>query len=233
MAFPEESVRELAAVAAGALAHRDLSDALNEICRSAVRAVPNADGSSLTSFTENGANAVASSDEWSKGLDEMQYVEREGPCYDAARSGVIFRIRDTTSEPRWPFYMPRAADSGVLSMLSLPLTIESKTTGALNVYSKQPDAFDSQAVSIAEIIAAHVNLASRVAATLFGHKELADQLREAMASRSVIEQAKGVIMATTGGDPDSAFDVLRQQSQHENRKLREIAEEIVSRYRTK
>ena len=54
-------------------------------------------------------------------------------------------------------------------------------------------------------------------------------LAAALESRATIEQAKGVIMATTGCTPDDAFDLLRQQSQTENRKLRDIAAEVVAR----
>ena len=53
-------------------------------------------------------------------------------------------------------------------------------------------------------------------------------LRTALESRDAIEQAKGIIMATSGCDPDTAFDMLRQQSQHENRKLRDVAVELVA-----
>jgi Icc-related predicted phosphoesterase len=54
-------------------------------------------------------------------------------------------------------------------------------------------------------------------------------LRKAMESRAVIEQAKGVLIATTGCDADEAFKLLVSESQHENRKLREVAEELVVR----
>jgi transcriptional regulator with GAF, ATPase, and Fis domain len=141
----------------------------------------------------------------------------------------MFRVRDSGAEPRWPSYMPRARDHGAVSMVSIPMTVEAKVIGALNIYSRQVDAFTAEAVSIAEIIAGHASLATQVTATLHGHRDLADQLRSAMASRATIEQAKGIIMAAVGCGPDAAFDRLVQQSQHENRKLRELAEELVSR----
>jgi AmiR/NasT family two-component response regulator len=53
-------------------------------------------------------------------------------------------------------------------------------------------------------------------------------LRRALESRAVIEQAKGIIVARTGLSPDAAFDVLARQSQHENRKLREVAAGLVA-----
>ena len=68
---------------------------------------------------------------------------------------------------------------------------EGKILGALNVYCRQPDAFEAEAVSLLEIMAAQAGMATQVAASFFRHRDLDDQLRQAMQSRAVIEQAKG------------------------------------------
>src|SRR5689334_14123038 len=81
----DETIEELLALAGVALAHDQLGDALDEICRIAARAIPNADGTTLTSFDSSGPTATAASSEWARELDELQYVEHEGPCIDAAR----------------------------------------------------------------------------------------------------------------------------------------------------
>jgi GAF domain-containing protein len=227
----EQTVVELLALSSVALAHDELPAALREVCVIAVRAVRHADGASMTTFGASGPSAVASSSEWAESLDELQFEEHEGPCLDAARTGALFRVRDVGAEARWPSYMPRAYERGVLSMLSLPMTVETKTIGAINVYSRQRDAFGSEEMSIAEIVAAHASLATHVAATLHGHRALAEQLREAMASRAVIEQAKGILMSTLGCDEDTAFEHLVRQSQHENVKLRAIVTELVRQQR--
>jgi len=230
MSIPDDSLQELASLGEVALLHDDIDTALQQICAIAVRAVPNAVGASLTSLSASGPTAVASSDPWAEELDELQYGEHEGPCLDAARTGLVFRVRDIAGETRWPAYMPRALDLGVRSMVSLPTTSESKTIGALNLYSREVDAFSAEAVSIGQIVAGHASLASQVASTLFRHRELAMQLQEALRSRAVIEQAKGVLMATTPGtDADAAFAMLVDASRRENRKLRVIAAEIVER----
>jgi AmiR/NasT family two-component response regulator len=57
--------------------------------------------------------------------------------------------------------------------------------------------------------------------------DLSVNLAAAMEHRGVIEQAKGILMATNGCSPDEAFVRLRQRSQAENRKLRDIAVAIV------
>jgi len=127
-----------------------------------------------------------------------------------------------------------AAETGVRSSLSLPLPYQGSTVGALNCYSREPAAFATPAsldagLQVAEAVAVAVGNAE-------AHAQLADQahnMRIAMDSRAVIEQAKGVIMASMSCDADTAFDVLRHQSQSENRKLRDIAQEIVQRQRRK
>jgi len=224
----DEALGTLTALAGVALSQSDLEATLTEICRLAVQAVPNAEGASVTTLPQGRPGALAS-DDWARSLDELQYSEHEGPCLDAYRTGNVFRIRDLADEPRWPSYVPRAVAHGARSMMSLPMAAEGSVIGALNVYSRKPDAFDGEAASVGEIVAAHAGLASQVSAALFGHRALAEQLSDAMRSRAVIEQAKGIVMATNRCGEDDAFQSLVRLSQSTHRKLREVAQEIVDK----
>jgi GAF domain-containing protein len=136
-------------------------------------------------------------------------------------------VRDLATDSRWPSYAPRAAEHGARSMVSMPLTVEGKVLGALNVYSREPDAFSPEEVSIAEVIAAHASLAMHTATALKEHRSLSEGLRDAMQSRAVIEQAKGILMAQRKVTAEAAFDLLREASQHRNTKLRLVAEQVV------
>ena len=224
----EESLRELTALAGVVLAQQDVASSLNEICRIAVRAVPAAEGASITTLENGRPVAAAGSDDWAKELDELQYTEHEGPCLDCMRTGNVFRVRDLSADTRWPSYAPRAVAVGAGSMVSLPMATEGRNVGALNVYARGADAFNAEAVSVGEVIAAHSALAMQVAAAFFSHRDLAAQLREAVQSRPVIEQAKGILMARHGVTADAAFDLLRVASQRRNAKLRAVAEEVVT-----
>ncbi len=164
---------------------------LQEITRIAVVAAPDAEGAFLTTFVDGTPGVVAADSSWARELDELQYEEREGPCLDAARTGNAFRVRDMAAEGRWPFYVPRAVEHGARSMVSLPVAAEGKIIGALNLYARQPEVFPSEQVSLAEIITAQVGMATQVAASFFRHRDLAEQMRQAMQSRAVIEQAQG------------------------------------------
>jgi hypothetical protein len=100
--------------------------------------------------------------------------------------------------------------------------------GALNLYCPKPQAFDAEAVSIGEVVAAHAGLASHVAAAFFRHRNLADQLGQAIESRSTIEQAKGILMGSRRCDADEAFGLLVSLSSRSHRKLRDVAADIVA-----
>ena len=112
-------------------------------------------------------------------------------------------------------------------MMSSPMTAEGHVIGALNLYSRDVDAFDTEAASLAEVVAAHAGLATQVGAAFYGHRDLAEQLAEAMQSRGLIEQAKGVILTLRSCSPEEAWDELVRLSQNANRKVRDIAEAII------
>lgn len=228
MQFAEESMREIVGLAGAVLGQDDLAGIQREVCRIAVRAVPDCDGASLTSFEQGKPSAVAADDAWAQRLDELQYEEREGPCLDATRTGNVFRLRDLRDEPRWPFYAPHALELGALSAVSLPMAAEGQVLGALNLYSRKANAFSAGAVSLGELLAAQAGMATQVAASFFRHRDLGEQLRQAMQSRAGIEQAKGVLMAAHRCDEDKAFALLVERSQHTNRRLRDVAQDVVA-----
>ncbi|MGY2067876.1 ANTAR domain-containing protein [Blastococcus sp. SYSU DS0619] len=221
----DDVLRELSQVALGG---RELAEILGDITAIAARAIPGAEAVSTTLVRGEKAFTAAHAGAMALEADELQYQENSGPCLDAGRGGVVLRIDDIHTEERWPAYIARVRTTGVRSSLSVPLPYQGTSIGALNVYSSQPAAFagpDSLAAGLgaAEMIAVAV-------ANADAHARLADDARNmriAMESRAVIEQAKGVLMAQQGIDAEQAFEVLRQASQRYNRKLRDIAAGIV------
>ena len=218
------ALAQLAGVVLGA---DDLPSALTRVTLVAVEVVPGCDACSLTMRMAGRPEAPATSDAWSRELDELQYSEQEGPCLDCMREGSIQRVRDFTDDSRFPSYGPRAAAKGARSALSLPLTADGRTVGALNLYSRQPAAFGSEEVAAGELLAAHASLAVQAATAYYSSVELAAQMRDALVSRAVIEQAKGVLVAQQQIAPDDAFALLTRLSQQSNRKLREVAAALV------
>jgi GAF domain-containing protein len=161
-------------------------------------------------------------------LDERQYEVGFGPCVDSAVSGTSVHIRDMAAEDRWPTYAPGAAQLGCRSSVSTPLPLLQDLTGALNIYSLEPDHFTDADLELAETVASYAATPLVNAIEYTQAVDLAAQLREAMKSRATIEQAKGILMERHKFTADTAFDLLVKASQTQNRKLRELAEDLVA-----
>ncbi len=215
------------------LVDRTLSAVLDDIVTIAAKGIPGAESTSITLLRGEEAFTAAHSGDMALAADELQYERGYGPCMDAGRGNVVLRVDDMTIETRWPDYTPKVLEVGVRSSLSVPLPYQGSSIGALNNYSSQVGAFASP-----EALQAGTEVAEAVAvavANADAHAQVVDQahnMRLAMESRAVIEQAKGVLMAQRGIDAQQAFDMLRDASQRYNRKLRDIAAGIVeSTYR--
>ena len=173
----------------------------------------------------------AHSDRRARTLDEQQYDDGAGPCLLALVTREAVDVADVAGQrddSGWPSYTRTALERGVRSSLSLPLTVAGSAVGALNLYSTVPHAFDRERRR-AELFAAQVSTALALAMGRAEQAALAADLEHALASRSVIDQAVGVLMAQQGCNADAAFDLLRRHSQNTNRKLREVAADVITR----
>jgi GAF domain-containing protein len=171
---------------------------------------------------------VVSSNNLASQVDEIQYGRDQGPCLDSLRKGIIVQVDDLTRESRWDGYPTHALAHGVLSSLSLPLAIDGQTVAALNLYSNQPAAFDGPPRQHATAFAGQCSAALALALRQFSQAQVQQQLIEAVTSRSVIDQAIGILMGQQRCTATVAFDLLRQASQHRNRKLRDVAADIIT-----
>jgi GAF domain-containing protein len=161
-------------------------------------------------------------------LNRLQLHGGEGPVADAIRYGEARRIDDTGSEQRWPAVCSAIADAGFGSCLVLPLRTDRKPGGALVIYGRAPDAFAGSGHDIALLFAAQGGVALRNAAAYRSCRQLVANLRAALESRAVIEQAKGILVAEYGCHPEVAFKELSRLSQNTNRKVRDIAADLVA-----
>lgn len=210
------------------LADTSLNEVMDRIAEVTRDVVPGADEASVTLVTGEMTSTAAATGELALNLDEAQYEQGYGPCLDAARGMTTLVIRDMSTESRWPKYAPIAVSLGAGSSISIGLPIQAAVVGGLNIYSKQPLALGEESIELAEEFASYAAVALANAQAYSSAAQLAKQMQEAMASRAVIEQAKGVIMTNQRCTPDQAFMILSKASQNSNRKLRELAAEIVA-----
>lgn len=167
---------------------------------------------------------IASSSEVMRVLEVFELQAEEGPCLDAFRSGrrVEHEVLRAGSGP-WPRFGPAALEAGFRTVFALPLRIRDVTIGALNLFRVEDTPMDEADVSIARAfadLATIVVLQQRAAAEA---QRVNEQLAQALTSRILIEQAKGVIFERVNVDVAEAFAMLRAYSHQHGTPLTEVA----------
>ncbi|WP_200216782.1 GAF and ANTAR domain-containing protein [Micromonospora coerulea] len=201
---------------------------LDHVVRVAAEVVTPAVACGLTMRRDGGAFTIASSHDLAARGDEIQYGADEGPCLEALRRARAVEVVDLREDERWCRYRKHALQLGIVSSLSLPVTVDRETVGALNLYATHPAAFTDTARQHAMAFTHQAAAALTVILRQADQALLHQQLTDAMASRSVIDQALGVLMGQQRCTAAEAFVLLRQASQHRNRKLRDVAVEIIT-----
>lgn len=197
------------------------TDRLLQVARSAAAALPGIDHVSISRACADGRlETVTATDETASGFDDLQSKLGEGPCLYAAQADAVVRIHAERDEARWPSYLPEARRHGLRSQLGMRLHRDHSEHAALNCYSTSTDELDPYLEEHAEVFATW-------AAMALGRVESEEHLRTALASRRQIGIAIGVLMERYGLDDDQAFEFLRRTSQEENRKLRDLAADLV------
>lgn len=175
------------------------------------------------------AFTVASSDIRSAQLDELHYTAGQGPCLDALRSGREVSSPDLAGEDRWPAFRRRAREAGVGSVVAFPLLFQSSviSVGALNLYAAAPHAFIDTRVDAGRAFARQAATAITMILRHADQVALQDQLRETVSTRTVIDQALGILMGARRITADAAFEMLRDGSSRQNRKLSAVADDVI------
>jgi GAF domain-containing protein len=157
-------------------------------------------------------------------IDELQYTLDVGPCLEAMRgSDVMVLAPDLANDDRFQSFGAQAATQGCRAVLAHRLYVDSQSLGSLNLYSDTVGGFSDDDAGRAIVLAALASLALHAMLLALDH----EGLREAVLSRDVIGQAKGILMVREGIDADQAFAQLQHLSQSRNIKLRDVAGTIV------
>lgn len=201
--------------------HANLQGTLEVITKSARDVVPGAEDAGITLITRGrGFASRAATSPLPKLIDDLQHRLQDGPCVQAIWQHETVLVADMTTEVRWPLFAPEAARAGARSMLAFQLYTTENTMGALNLHSTRPNAFDDTSISVGGTLATHAAIA-----LIACQRE--EQFRDALASRDLIGQAKGILMHRYAIDAEQAFTLLTRRSQHTNTPVNEVAAHIV------
>ncbi len=152
-------------------------------------------------------------------MDLRQQETGEGPCIEAASTQQVVIVSDTRTDARWPGFCAAAQAHGIGSMLCVPLWAGQQRLGALSLYAPAPASFSQPDIKLVELFAT-------LAALSLAEAQRAEQLREAITSRDLIGQAKGMLMERFQVNDEAAFGTLVRVSQSLNLKLTAVARHL-------
>jgi GAF domain-containing protein len=198
-----------------------LVDRCGEVLRAATAGV-------VLESHEGGLRLAAAMTEEMEAVEEAEMAAGSGPCVDAYRSKEPVVVPDLSAcEERWPDLVPRLLAMGMRAGHAFPLRLREDCIGALNLYRRQPGEFDEDDIRLAQ------SFADIAAIGILQHRTVAEaelrvaQLQHALDSRVVIEQAKGVLAQRHRVTVGEAFAELRRHARDGNRKIHDLAREVV------
>jgi transcriptional regulator with GAF, ATPase, and Fis domain len=208
-------------VARAVNAPKDLQSQLDTIVLVARDSMPEIDHAGLSVAHRDGTvETKAATGDLVHQLDQLQYSLGEGPCLYAIEAEPVVVVEQTWKETRWPRFMTEARELGLRSQMGLRLYADESTRGGLNLYSTSSDTIDPETAHLAELFASHAALA-------MGRVRTAENLNAALASRTNIGIALGIVMERYGMDQDRAFAYLTRIASSSETKLREVAAHLV------
>ena len=207
-----------------------LQAVLQEVADMAASAMPHAHAVSATLLVADRESTVAFTDELAVRIDDAQYELGSGPLLDAMATDELVHVDHMATESRWDDFPQLAVSCGVLSAVSVPITVdlETRVSAALNIYSAHAHAFTTEDLHIAVRFASSAETSVLNAHDHETCRALVRQLASALETRPLIDQAKGVTMSAHGCTADEAARLLLTEARRSNRMLKDVAEDVLA-----
>ena len=161
-------------------------------------------------------------------MELFELQSKEGPCLDCYRTGKSVVNDDLENNGRWPRFAAEALAAGFHSVHALPMRLRGTVIGALNLFYLDSAAMRQVDVDSAQALADVATIAILQHRATLEAQVLNEQLHNALNSRIVIEQAKGMVAEHEHLDMDDAFNALRQHARNHNRRLGEVASAVIN-----
>jgi GAF domain-containing protein len=209
-------------------AGHDVIDTMDILVQASVHFTSATQAGILLTDSAGVLHVVASSNERTSDVEEAQLGFDEGPCIDCIQSGEPVEVSDLSAETdRWPQFVKLARSQGFGAVHASPLHLRGQTFGAMNLFSVGPDSFTDRDAALAMALTQVATISLVQQQTIQNQGTVNDQLQQALESRILIEQAKGVLAQRHGVPIDAAFSLLRTYARTSSSKLHDIADLVV------
>lgn len=205
----------------------DIVEALHDLSENVVE-VLEATAAGVGLYDEGRLRFVTATSDAAAEAERLQERLQDGACVEAIALDAPVAVPDLRDQHgRWPEYAPQLEGIGFRAVLGLPLVVDDRKVGSLDVYSTDPRPWDDDVVAAARVLAdiggAFVLNATRLA----GHLEAEERLREALSSSFATEQAKGVLAARLDITTTAAWDRIRAAARRDGVTVGDLARRIV------
>lgn len=213
---------------AGDAATDDLIDTLNGLVQTSTAYTSASEGGIVLVDADGGLHVMASTSERTADVEEAQLGTREGPCIDCVATGEALEVADLAEKrDEWPTFTRVAEERGFRAVLATPMRLRGQTLGTVCLFSKEPGHLSDRDAALVQTLADAAILSILQQQEIADGRALNEQLQHALDSRVVIEQAKGFLSQRLGVSIDEAFIVLRRQARTSQRRLQDVARQIV------
>ena len=177
---------------------------------------------------EGDLRVMASSSEAMRVLELFEVQAQEGPCLDCYRTGEPVASHDlVASAHRWPRFGAEAIEAGFRSVVALPMRLRGTIVGALNIFNAAPGEMPKADVDVAQALSDVATIAILQHRAVREAQVVSEQLQNALNSRVVIEQAKGILAERIGLEMEQAFSALRNHARHHNLRLVDVSRAVI------
>ncbi|WP_394619618.1 GAF domain-containing protein [Lentzea sp. JNUCC 0626] len=206
----------------------DVVDVLHRLVDHCVRLLDATAAGLMLSDQRGGLRVMAYSSEQTQMLELFQLQASEGPCLECVRTGEPVLIADlAATTERWPRFAPLAIAEGFVSVHAVPMRLRRETIGALNLFRREAGSLSDEDLLVVRALADTATIGILQERAIRRGEIVTEQLQTALNSRVVIEQAKGVLAFAGNLEMEEAFEALRGYSRGHNRRLADVARELV------